>query len=207
MESTSPPTSLASGSQLQRLLIKNMVCPQCIRVVREELANMGLNVTHVALGEADVMPAAGRALNYATIRTALAAAGFELLEDPREQLVDRIKTLIINLIHYPPAGPRLLNYSDYLVQHLERDYHYLSHLFSASQGLTIEKFIIRQKVERAKELIDYGELTIAEVARQLGYSSPAHLSRQFRQVTGLTPTEFQKQGPASHTRRSLDSLV
>jgi AraC family transcriptional regulator len=82
--------------------------------------------------------------------------------------VDRIKTLLVALIHYPPPGPRLLNYSDYLVERLGKDYHYLFHLFSASEGLTIEKFIIRQKVKRAKELIGYGELSIAEVAQQLG---------------------------------------
>ncbi len=126
---------------------------------------------------------------------------------PRAQLVDRIKTLLVSLIHYPPPGPRLLNYSAYLVEHLGRDYHYLSHLFSASEGLTIEKYIIRQKVERAKELIGYGELSMAAVAQQLGYSSPAHLSRQFRQVTGLAPTEFQQLGRASAARRSLDALT
>ncbi|WP_324679909.1 AraC family transcriptional regulator [Hymenobacter sp. GOD-10R] len=190
-----------------RLLIKNMVCPQCIRVVREELTALGLTVHRVALGEADVSTADGAAPDWAAIRASLQEAGFELLEDPRDQLVDRIKTLLVALIHYPPPGPRLLNYSDYLVEHLSKDYHYLSHLFSASEGLTIEKFIIRQKVERAKELIGYGELPMAEVAQQLGYSSPAHLSRQFRQVTGLTPTEFQRLGPASHARRSLDSLI
>ena len=190
-----------------RLLIKNMVCPQCIRVVGEEMAALGLQVHRVALGEADVSTPDGAAPDYAAIRASLHEAGFELLEDPRDQLVDRIKTLLVALIHYPPPGPRLLNYSDYLVEHLGKDYHYLSHLFSAAEGLTIEKFIIRQKVERAKELIGYGELPIAEVAQQLGYSSPAHLSRQFRQVTGLTPTEFQKLGPASPARRSLDSLI
>lgn len=184
-----------------------MVCLQCIRVVREDLAALGLRVGHVALGEADVATPTSAAPDYEAIRATLAAAGFELLEDPRAQLVDRIKTLLINLVHYPPAGPRLLNYSDYLVQHLGRDYNFLSHLFSASEGLTIEKFIIRQKVERAKELIDYGELSIADVAQQLGYSSLAHLSRQFRQVTGLTPTEFQRLGPASRARRSLDALI
>ncbi len=190
-----------------RLLIKNMVCPQCIRVVREELTALSLTVHRVALGEADVSTADGAAPDWAAVRASLQEAGFELLEDPRDQLVDRIKTLLVALIHYPPPGPRLLNYSDYLVEHLSKDYHYLSHLFSASEGLTIEKFIIRQKVERAKELIGYGELPMAEVAQQLGYSSPAHLSRQFRQVTGLTPTEFQRLGPASHARRSLDSLI
>ncbi len=190
-----------------RLLIKNMVCPQCIRVVGEDLAALGLQVHRVALGEADVAMPGGAAPDWAAIRSRLHDAGFELLEDPHDQLVDRIKTLLVALIHYPPPGPRLLNYSDYLVEHLEKDYHYLSHLFSASEGLTIEKFTIRQKVERAKELIGYGELPMAEVAQQLGYSSPAHLSRQFRQVTGLTPTEFQKLGPASPARRSLDSLI
>ncbi|MFD2784171.1 helix-turn-helix domain-containing protein [Hymenobacter rubripertinctus] len=190
-----------------RLLIKNMVCPQCIRVVGEDLVALGLRVHRVALGEADVSMPAGTDPDWAAIRHRLRDAGFELLEDPRDQLVERIKTLLVALIHYPPPGPRLLNYSDYLVEHLAKDYHYLSHLFSASEGLTVEKFIIRQKVERAKELIGYAELPMAEVARQLGYSSPAHLSRQFRQVTGLTPTEFQKAGPASPARRSLDSLI
>ncbi|AMR29491.1 hypothetical protein A0257_21945 [Hymenobacter psoromatis] len=190
-----------------RLLIRNMVCPQCIRVVGEKLTALGLRVARVALGEADVFTPDDAAPDLAAIRVSLAAVGFVLLEEPRDQLVDRIKTLLVALVHYPPPGPRLLNYSDYLTEHLDKDYHYLSHLFSASEGLTIEKFIIRQKVECAKELIDYGELPIAEVAEQLGYSSPAHLSRQFRQVTGLTPTEFQKLGPASHARRSLDSLI
>ena len=205
MEPAPLPTPLAPGTH--RLRIKNMVCPQCIRVVREDLAALGLRVGHVALGEADVTTPTGVAPDYGAIRAALAAEGFELLDDPRAQLVDRIKTLLINSIHYPLAGPRLLNYSDYLVQHLGRDYNFLSHLFSASEGLTIEKFIIRQKVERAKELVDYGELSIADVAQQLGYSSPAHLSRQFLQVTGLTPTEFQRLGPANHARQSLDALI
>lgn len=201
------PSHILPAPGSQRLLIKNMVCPQCIRVVREDLSALGLRVHRVALGEADVSTPEGVEPDWEAIRTTLQEAGFALLEDPRAQLVERIKTLLVTLIHYPPPGPRLLNYSDYLVEHLGRDYHYLSHLFSAQEGLTIEKFIIRQKVERAKELIGYGELSISQVSGQLGYSSPAHLSRQFRQVTGLTPTEFQKLGPASHARRSLDALI
>ena len=190
-----------------RLLIKNMVCPQCIRVVTEDLSALGLQVHRVVLGEADVSTPPGDEPDLEAVRRRLEAAGFALLEDPRAQLVEQIKTLLVTLIHYPPPGPRRLNYSDYLVERLGRDYHYLSHLFSAEEGLTIEKFIIRQKVERAKELIGYGELSMAQVAEQLGYSSPAHLSRQFGQVTGLTPTEFQRLGPASHARRSLDALL
>ena len=190
-----------------RLLIKNMVCPQCIRVVTEDLTALGLQVHRVVLGEADVSAPEGAEPDLEAVRRRLLDAGFALLEDPRAQLVEQIKTLLVTLIHYPLPGPRLLNYSDYLVEHLGRDYHYLSHLFSSEEGLTIEKFIIRQKVERAKELIGYGELSMAQVAEQLDYSSPAHLSRQFRQVTGLTPTEFQRLGPASHARRSLDALL
>ena len=197
----------AAGPTGHRLLIKNMVCPQCIRVVGEELAALGLTVRRVALGEAEVATADGTEPDWAVVRARLNKAGFVLLEDSRAQLVDRIKTLLVGLIHYPPPGPRLLNYSGYLAQHLGKDYHHLSPLFSASEGLTIEKFIIRQKVERAKELINYGELPMAEMAQQLGYSSPAHLSRQFRQVTGLTPTEFQRLGPESHARQSLDALI
>ncbi len=205
-------SQLRSGFMLpapgtHRLLIKNMVCPQCIRVVTEDLTALGLQVHRVVLGEAEVTTADGQEPDLEPVRATLLAAGFALLEDPRAQLAEQIKTLLVTLIHYPEPGPRLLTYSDYLVQHLGRDYHYLSHLFSSEEGLTIEKFIIRQKVERAKELIGYGELSIAQVAGQLGYSSPAHLSRQFGQVTGLTPTEFQRLGPASHARRSLDSLL
>lgn len=201
------PTHTLPAPGTHRLLIKNMVCPQCIRVVREDLTALGLQVQHVALGEADVTTPDGAAPDWEAVRTRLLDAGFALLEDPKAQLVEQIKTLLVTLIHYPPPGPRLLNYSAYLEEHLGRDYHYLSHLFSSHEGLTIEKFIIRQKVERAKELIGYGELSVTEVAEQLGYSSLAHLSRQFRQVTGLTPTEFQKLGPASLARRSLDSLI
>ncbi len=207
MEPTITPTAPVPGPGFYRLRIKNMVCPQCIRAVREDMAALGLHVGQVVLGEAEVATGTGTEPDYTAIEAALQTAGFELLLDPRAQLVDRIKTALIGLIHYPPPGPRRLNYSDYLVEQLGRDYHYLSHLFSASEGLTIEKFIIRQKVERAKELIDYGELTMTDVAQQLGYSSPAHLSRQFRQITGLTPTEFQQLGPASAARRSLDALV
>lgn len=205
-------TELRAGFALpapgtHRLLIKNMVCPQCVRVVKEDLTALGLQVHRVVLGEADVSAPEGQEPDLEAVRARLLDAGFALLEDPRAQLVEQIKTLLVMLIHYPEPGPRLLNYSDYLVEHLGRDYHYLSHLFSSEEGLTIEKFIIRQKVERAKELIGYGELSIAQVAEQLGYSSPAHLSRQFGQVTGLTPTEFQRLGPASHARRSLDALL
>lgn len=189
------------------LHIKNMVCPQCIRVVGEDLAALGLRLGRVALGSVELkMP--GKAVpDLPAIRATLQAAGFELLEDARAQLVERMKTLLVELVHYTPAAGPPQKVSDYLVQRLERDYHYLSHLFSAEEGLTIEKFVIRQKVERAKELLSYGELNGSQVANELGYSSLAHFSNQFRQVTGLTPTTYQKLGPVYNARCSLDALI
>ncbi len=207
MKNDLSPAHILPPPGAHRLLIKNMVCPQCIRVVGEELTALGLQVHRVALGEADVSTPDAAEPDWEKIRASLQQEGFALLVDPQDQLIERIKTLVVKLIHYPPPGPRLLNYSAYLSEQLGRDYHYLSHLFSTHEGLTIEKFIIRQKVERAKELIGYDELSMAEIAQQLGYSSPGHLSRQFRQVTGMTPTEFQKLGPTSHARRSLDALI
>jgi len=188
------------------LHIKNMVCPQCVRVVSEDLAALGLRVGQVKLGYAEIKTAGRTPPDLVPIRAMLQAAGFELLEDARSQLVERMKNLLVELVHYTPAQEPPQKLSDYLVQHLGRDYHYLSHLFSAEEGLTIEKFFIRQKVERAKELLSYGELNASQVAHELGYSSLAHFSNQFRQVTGLTPTNYLKLGPANDARRSLDAL-
>ena len=194
-----------------RLHIRNMVCPQCLRVARRKLEQAGLPVEAIALGAADVRPITpGQPLPPTEqLQAALHAVGFELVDDPRDQLVEQTKALVVELIHYTPADqqPLLLTYSHYLSQRLGRDYAYLSHLFSQRGGLTLEKYIIRQKVERAKELLSYQEATVADVARQLGYSSAAHLTNQFRQVTGLTPTQFQALGPGSAGRRSLDAVV
>ncbi|GAA3992095.1 AraC family transcriptional regulator [Hymenobacter antarcticus] len=189
------------------LHVKNMVCPQCIRVVTEDLTALGLRLGRVELGRVEIKMTGKELPDLGPIRTTLRAAGFELLEDARNQLVERMKTLLVELVHYTPADGPPQKISDYLVQHLERDYHYLSHLFSVEEGLTIEKFVIRQKVERAKELLSYGELNASQIAQELGYSSLAHFSNQFRQVTGLTPTNYQKLGPVNNARRSLDALL
>lgn len=195
-----PPPALGTT----RLYIRNMVCPQCLRVVRRELEGLGLPVTQVALGIADV---ADEVPAMAAVREALQAAGFDLVEDPARQLVEQMKALVVELIHYTTAAELRHNFSHYLAERLGRDYAYLSHLFSAHEGLTLEKYVIRQKVERAKELLSYQEATVAEVAKELGYSSAAYLTNQFRQVTGLSPTEFQRLGPGSAGRRSLDDVV
>ncbi|KAA9332604.1 AraC family transcriptional regulator [Adhaeribacter soli] len=185
-------------SEKQHLAIKNMVCARCVRVVKEELEKLGLTVDQVELGEATVSGTADRE----EIKETLAAAGFELLEDKKAKLVEQIKNYIIWLVQHPEA--RNTNYSDKIAEHLGKDYHYLSQLFSASENVTIERYIILQKIERVKELLVYDELNLSEIAYELGYSSVAHLSNQFKQVTGFTPTAFKKL--KNHHRQPLDRL-
>lgn len=200
--------ALASPTtEVVRLVITNMVCPRCISAVEGKLAAMGLRIHRIALGEVDVAVPVGSEPDWTTIRAAMQQGGFDLVDDPRVQLVERMKALIVNLVHYLPPTPRAMSYSDYLVAQLGRDYHYLAYQFSTQEGLSIEKFIIRQRVERAKELLGYGELNIAQVALELGYSSQAHLARQFRQVTGITPSEYQQLDLNRKDRLFLDAIA
>jgi len=201
MNPTAPLAPPAPGST--RLIIRNMVCARCVEAVERALTQLGLPLQQVVLGAADV---AGPVPNRPAVQAALQAAGFELVDDPARQLVEQVKAVVVELIHYTPAAELRQNFSVYLSQRLGRDYHQLSQLFSALEGLTLEKYIIRQKVERAKELLSYQEATVAEVARQLGYSSAAYLTNQFRQVTGMSPTEFQQLQPGQAGRLPLDSL-
>ena len=175
-----------------------MVCARCVRVVKEELEKLGLEVRSVELGEAIVT---GNA-EPEKIKKTLSQAGFELLEDKKARQVEQIKNFIIQLIQEPEA--RNTNYSDLIAEHVGKDYHYLSQLFSASENVTIEKYIILQKIERVKEWLVYDELSLSEMAYKLGYSSVAHLSSQFKQVTGFTPTAFKKL--KTHSRKPLDEI-
>jgi AraC-like DNA-binding protein len=181
-----------------------MVCPRCIQTVKEQLEKLDLQVEQVQLGEATV---SGEVEEKARqISEALAKHGFELLYDRKTRLIEHIKTLVIDLIHHKQGKTQpAVNFSDYLADTLNTDYHYLSTLFSASEGITIEKFIILQKVERVKELLTYGELSVSEIAFQLGYSSVHHLSNQFKKVTGLTPSQFKDSG--SNLRTPLDQIA
>ncbi|TFZ64288.1 AraC family transcriptional regulator [Hymenobacter sp. UV11] len=196
----------AAGSV--RLSIRNMVCPRCLRVVQRELERAGLVVDNVALGAANVRMPDGGPVDEEEVQSALQAYGFALVEDPRDQLVEEVKAVVVELIHYTPAELQPFHtYSHFISERVGRSYAYLSHQFSVREGLTLEKYIIRQKVERAKELLSYQDAKVTEVARQLGYSSAAHLTNQFRQITGLTPSEFQAMGPGSAGRRSLHDLT
>ena len=174
----------------QELHIKNMVCNRCIKVVRDELEKLGCAVHSVELGKAVVSYPEDQSLD--PIKMVLEQNGFELIEDKKAQLVDTIKTTIIELIYQDKLEEMNINFSDYLSEKLGKDYHYLTSLFSSVTSITIEKFFILQKVERAKEWLFYNDFTLSEMAFKLGYSSVAHLSNQFKQVTGLTPTHFKK---------------
>ncbi|RSK24537.1 MULTISPECIES: helix-turn-helix domain-containing protein [Hymenobacter] len=201
--STLPPP--AAGAV--RLSIRNMVCPRCLRVVQRELEKAGLVVDDVALGAANVRMADGSPLQEPVVQQALQAYGFALVEDPRDQLVEQVKALVVELIHYTPVELQPFHtYSHFISERVGRAYAYLSHQFSVREGLTLEKYIIRQKVERAKELLSYQDANVSSVAKQLGYSSAAHLTNQFRQVTGMSPSDFQALGPGSAGRLGLETL-
>lgn len=166
-----------------------MVSLRCKMIVKSELENMGLHFTVIELGEVDIAEDLS-AIQRQELNAALLRSGLELMEDKRSILIEKIKTIIIEMIHYSDEPP-LLNFSAYLSEKLNYDYNYLSNLFSEVKGTTIEHFIISHKIERAKELLIYNELTLTEIAEKLHYSNVAHLSNQFKKVTGLTPTFFK----------------
>ena len=177
-----------------KLYIKHMVCGRCKRVVRETLENRGIDVQQVELGEVEIgeLPAD---VSLDEIRQLLADNDFELLEDRKAVLVEQIKAVVINEIHHDRRErPEHQNLSDFISQKIGYDYSYLSHLFSAVEGITIEKFVIAQKIEKVKEYLRYGELSLSEIAWQLDYSSTQHLSNQFKQLVGLTPSDFKRTG-------------
>lgn len=188
--------------QKTQLRIKNMVCDRCKMAVEQVLKDVGLTPERIDLGEVWVSDVPTEA-QLAQLKTRLEALGFELLDDQRQQMIERMKTAIIALVHHH-QGNKTLNLSVYLSQLLHRDYSALSKLFSEVTGFTIERYFIMQRIERVKELIRYDELTLTEIAYQMNYSSVAHLSSQFRSVTGMTPTQFRFMKTAQ--RANLDEV-
>ncbi|WP_245901762.1 helix-turn-helix domain-containing protein [Chitinophaga ginsengisoli] len=171
-------------------------------VVKEELTKLGLHYITVELGEAEILENIS-ARQHDQIRTALLKWGLELMDDKKSVLIHKIKNVIIELVHYSEE-PLAINFSEFLSQKLSYDYTYLANLFSEVQGTTIEQFLIAHKIERVKELLVYDELNLTEIAYRMHYSSVAHLSAQFKKVTGLTPSHFKQ---LKHKRRSmLDDL-
>ena len=186
---------------MHTLHIKNMVCPRCIMAVKDLFKKLDYTLVDIKLGETIIK---ADQINYELIRDELKLLGFELLEDKKLQLIDKIKTLIIDYIHYSGDQIFKTNFSDYLVAKMGKDYNSLTSLFSSIENITIEKFLIKQKIEKVKELIVYDELNINEIALKLNYSSSAHLSSQFKNETGLTPSQFKK--IQNKSRKSLSDL-
>lgn len=172
--------------------VKNMVCNRCIRVVKEEMERLGLEVRSVHLGEVTVeWPHSTVTVNE--IDAVLRRNGFELIEDRNARLIEHLKLAVLDLVRSDPEDPsRRLKFSSYFPQKLGVEYKTLSVLFSSVENVTIERYVILQKIEYVKELLKYGELTLSEIAYKLGYSSVQHLSAQFKQVSGLTPSEFKQ---------------
>ncbi|HWN88598.1 MAG TPA: AraC family transcriptional regulator [Chitinophagaceae bacterium] len=167
-----------------------MVCIRCKMVVKAELEKLGLHYIVVELGEAEIMEDIS-VEQHDQFKVALLKSGLELLDDKKSVLIQKIKNVIVELIHYSEE-PLAINFSDHLSQKLNHNYTYLANLFSEVQGTTIEKFIIAHKIERVKELLVYNELNLTEIAYLMHYSSVAHLSAQFKKVTGLTPSHFKQ---------------
>jgi len=159
-------------------------------IVRSELEQMGLHFTTVDLGEVEIKEDL-TSTQKSRLEAALMKFGLELMEDKKSMLIEKIKNIVVEMIHYSDEPP-VWNFSSYLAEKLDYDYNYLSNLFSEVKGTTIEHFIISHKIERAKELLIYNELTLTEIAEKLHYSNVAHLSNQFKKVTGLTPSFFKK---------------
>ncbi|MBU2019579.1 MAG: AraC family transcriptional regulator [Bacteroidetes bacterium] len=185
-----------------KVYIKNMVCSRCESAVTKAFENLKLPLVGLTLGEATLsrMLSSGEKLDLAAV---LHALGFELLEDKTTQTIEKIKNRIIDLVHHQNDKLKV-NFSTYLSGELGQDYSALSKLFSEVESMTIEHYFIAQKIERAKELLVYDELSLGQIAEQLNYSSVAHLSNQFKKVTGLTPTHFKKL--KDKDRKQIDAL-
>ena len=174
----------------EKLYIKNMVCNRCIMVVKSELEKLGISPVSIILGEVTLSGGLSPQQKDALSKK-LEGLGFALIDDRRARLIEQIKNAIIELVHYNNNDLKV-NLSDYISDKLHHDYNYISNLFSEIEDTTIEKYFIAQKIERVKELLVYDELTLNEIAFKLNYSSVAHLSSQFKKVTGLTPSHFKQ---------------
>lgn len=173
-----------------KLYIKYMVSIRCKMIVKSELEKLGFQHASVDLGEVETNEPVS-ALQHDQLKKLLLHSGLELMDDKKAILIGKIKNVIIEMIHYSEEQPKT-NFSDYLAGKLNYDYTYLANLFSEVTGITVEQFIIAHKIEKVKELLLYDELNLTQISYKLNYSSVAHLSNQFKKVTGLTPTFFKQ---------------
>jgi len=173
-----------------KFYIKYMVSQRCKILVRQELDHLGITKAKVELGVVDILEDVSME-QLKGLTANLKLSGLEVIENKKDILVERIKNVIVEMIHYSEELPKT-NYSDFLAEKLDYDYTYLSNVFSEEKGITIQQFIILNKVEKVKELLLYGELNLTEISYRLHYSSISHLSNQFKKVTGMSPSLYEK---------------
>lgn len=185
-----------------KVYIKNMVCNRCIMAVKSEFEKIGIHPVAIELGQVEILEDWNEE-DKVILSTRLVELGFELLEDKAISTIERIKNQIITLVHHQKLDLKI-NLSGYLAENLDQEYNTLSNLFSEIEGTTIEQFFIKQKIEKVKELLTYNELSLSEIAFKMNYSDVAHLSNQFKKMTGMTPTNFKKNEETK--RLQIDSL-
>ena len=185
-----------------KLYIKNMVCNRCKTAVKNELIKFGLNPTSVELGEVEITEEL-TSEKKERLNESLQALGFEIIDDKKRRIIEKIKTAIVNSVHYAEEQSAL-KFSLKISRELNLDYNYLSNIFTETEGTTIEKYFIAQRMEKVKELLKYDELSLSEIADQLGYSSVSYLSNQFKTQTGFTATQFK--ALLNNQRKNLDEL-
>ncbi|HMI03974.1 MAG TPA: AraC family transcriptional regulator [Pedobacter sp.] len=185
------------------LYVKNMVCDRCIMIVDQQLNNFGFSVKDISLGKVEVEPEPDSA-QLQDIGSALQVLGFELIDKEKDQLIEQVKNEVINLVHYSDLNEIKQSLMHIIADRLNREYTYLSRLFSDGEGITIERYIIQQKIEKVKELLEYGELNLNEISYKMGYSSSAHLSAQFKTITGMSPSKYKS--ATDQNRKPLDRV-
>lgn len=189
-------------TSIRTIFLKNMVCNCCIRIIKQELENRGVKVNKALLGEIQVSYS-DKNISYKEIEEVIFINGFEVITDKEKILTEQIKTAIIELIHYAGNKSSIIRNSDYLVEKLGYSYQHLTSVFSGVENITLEKFIILHKIEKVKELLEYGELSLSEIAYQMDYSSVQYLSTQFKNITGVSVSDYKK---SELSRKPLDKI-
>lgn len=192
---------------MTELYIRNMVCDRCKLVVENELVKMDLHPVKVNFGYVQLQESGLSEEKKAALAQRLESFGFELLDDTKLRIIEKIKNCIIAKIHHSKVLDLKVNWSKLIAAELNQDYSSLSALFSSFEGITIQQYIIRQKIEKAKEFLFYDELSLSEISYRLGYSSVQHLSSQFKRITGETPSEFKASRPETIMRKAIDSVI
>ncbi|MFA3782798.1 AraC family transcriptional regulator [Melioribacteraceae bacterium 4301-Me] len=186
------------------LYIRNMVCNRCIKVIKEEFEKLNINIVSISLGEVETEQSIDN-LPIEKIKKVLRENGFELIEDRKARIIEKVKKVVIDSIYNDKLIQNSnINFSKLIEDEIGLDYNYISRLFSSLESITIEQYTLLQKIERAKELLKYGELTLSEIAYKLGYSSVQHLSNQFKKITGLTASQFKNL--TINIRRPIDQV-